>query len=206
MTEALGQFFSFVDALAAPASLHDVAGRFVHVNASAERATGLPVSRLLGRHVTDLVSAEDRAHVSAQFQRVLEHGVPIDFGMVFVDAAGTRRYTRAQHLPLCESGHVIGVLVLAWESRASEAVVEAHSLPAQLTPRQREVLDLIAGGWSTEAIAEQLKLTRPTVRNHIRDVLAQLDARSRLEAVARAQRAGLLAARPLETPHTPARG
>src|SRR5438477_9599089 len=44
-----------VDSLVVPASLHDVAGRFVHMNAAAERASGLSKADLLGRHFTDPV-------------------------------------------------------------------------------------------------------------------------------------------------------
>ena len=44
-----------VDSLVVPASLHDVAGRFVHMNAAAERASGLSKAELLGRHFTDPV-------------------------------------------------------------------------------------------------------------------------------------------------------
>jgi DNA-binding NarL/FixJ family response regulator len=61
-----------------------------------------------------------------------------------------------------------------------------------LTPRQHDVLDLLADGASTDAIAAQLVLSPQTVRNHIRHVLKRLGARTRLEAVANARRAGLV--------------
>jgi DNA-binding NarL/FixJ family response regulator len=54
------------------------------------------------------------------------------------------------------------------------------------------VLDLLADGASTDAIAAQLVLSPQTVRNHIRHVLKRLGARTRLEAVANARRAGLV--------------
>lgn len=63
---------------------------------------------------------------------------------------------------------------------------------AQLTPREREVLGLLAEGLSTEEIVGRLVLSPHTVRNHIRRILAKLDAHSRLEAVTIAARAGMI--------------
>lgn len=67
-----------------------------------------------------------------------------------------------------------------------------HALGWDLTPRERQVLDLLAEGESKEAIAERLFLSTNTVRNHIQSVLTKLNAHSRLEAVATASREGLL--------------
>jgi DNA-binding NarL/FixJ family response regulator len=64
--------------------------------------------------------------------------------------------------------------------------------PDRLTPRQYEVLKLVAWGVTTEAIAAELNLSRETVRNHVRGILRALGARNRLEAVAIARRDGLL--------------
>lgn len=61
-----------------------------------------------------------------------------------------------------------------------------------LTPREGEILRLVAEGRSTAAIAERLVLSRNTVRNHVQRVLAKLGAHSKLEAVATASRVGLL--------------
>jgi DNA-binding NarL/FixJ family response regulator len=69
-----------------------------------------------------------------------------------------------------------------------------------LTPRQREVLQLVADGLSTRRIAEQLWLSPATVRNHVRAVLVGLGAHTRLEAVATAHRLGLLRERPPGAP------
>jgi DNA-binding NarL/FixJ family response regulator len=63
---------------------------------------------------------------------------------------------------------------------------------ADLTPRQRQVLELLAKGRSTDQIASELHLTTETVRNHIRHLLRGLGAHSRLEAVVIARRQGLI--------------
>jgi DNA-binding NarL/FixJ family response regulator len=63
-----------------------------------------------------------------------------------------------------------------------------------LTPREIEVLSMLAAGLSTEQIVQELMLSTHTVRNHIRSILAKLQAHSRLEAVAVAVRLGIVRA------------
>jgi DNA-binding NarL/FixJ family response regulator len=65
-----------------------------------------------------------------------------------------------------------------------------------LTAREREVLNLLAQGCSTDEIQQQLFLSQHTVRNHVRNVLNKLGARTKLEAVVTAARAGLVDLRP----------
>ncbi len=57
-----------------------------------------------------------------------------------------------------------------------------------LTPREREVLQLLTEGLDGSAIAERLFLSQATVRNHIQHILAKLEVHSRVEAVAFALR------------------
>lgn len=65
--------------------------------------------------------------------------------------------------------------------------------PAQtLTPREHQVLELLATGTSSSAMADALGVAPNTVRNHVQSVLAKLGAHSRLEAVAIAARQGLV--------------
>lgn len=52
-----------------------------------------------------------------------------------------------------------------------------------LTPREREILALMAEGLDNRQIAARLHVAYPTVRSHVRRVLQKLEARSRLEAV-----------------------
>ena len=64
--------------------------------------------------------------------------------------------------------------------------------PALLTPREREVLALVAGGISNKAIARQLRVSPNTVKFHVAAILDKLDAATRVEAVAAAVRCGEL--------------
>jgi DNA-binding NarL/FixJ family response regulator len=61
----------------------------------------------------------------------------------------------------------------------------------ELTPREREVLDLIAVGLSNSAIAHRLNVTTKTVRNHTSGIFAKLGVAGRAGAIALARGAGL---------------
>jgi DNA-binding NarL/FixJ family response regulator len=66
----------------------------------------------------------------------------------------------------------------------------------RLSPRERQILSLLAQGKSGRAIAEDLGLSANTVRSHVQSILAKLGVGSRLEAVAIASRRGLDRAAP----------
>lgn len=61
-----------------------------------------------------------------------------------------------------------------------------------LTPREREVLLLLAHGLGTEEIADMLSISPATTRNHVQSVLNKLEVHSRLEAVAYVYQQGLI--------------
>ncbi|MEU7017230.1 response regulator transcription factor [Streptomyces sp. NPDC046385] len=64
-------------------------------------------------------------------------------------------------------------------------------LPADLTPREREVLALIGEGLPNRAIAERLFISEATVKTHINNLFAKAGIRDRADAVRRAIAAGL---------------
>ena len=67
-------------------------------------------------------------------------------------------------------------------SSSGEPKVEGH---APLTPRQQEILGLIADGLNTAEIAERLYLTKSTVKWHVKQILTKTASSNRAEAVAR---------------------
>lgn len=74
--------------------------------------------------------------------------------------------------------------------RPASAPDPAHV--SELTPRELEVLRLVALGRSTPEIARQLGISSHTVLNHIRHFRRKLDATTKLEAVVTAARLGIL--------------
>lgn len=82
------------------------------------------------------------------------------------------------------------LLARAHEMARDEA--ERQRLIESLTPREREVLALMAEGLDNRSIAAELAIGFTTVRGHVQNILEKLDAHSKLEALACAARYGLL--------------
>ena len=61
-----------------------------------------------------------------------------------------------------------------------------------MTPREREVLSLLAEGLTNRQIAARLVVSEHTVHRHVTNILRKLDVPSRTAAAAQAVRAGLL--------------
>jgi DNA-binding NarL/FixJ family response regulator len=79
------------------------------------------------------------------------------------------------------------------ELRASPRPAEATQAGTDtLTPREREVLALLAEGLSNKAIADRLSISEHTAKFHVNAVLAKLGVQRRTEAVVRAARLGLI--------------
>ncbi|WP_460666153.1 response regulator transcription factor [Kribbella swartbergensis] len=70
------------------------------------------------------------------------------------------------------------------------AVAALRAVENPLTERECEVLRLVTTGATAQEIARRLNLTAGTVRNYLSHILTKTDARSRIEAVRKAQEAG----------------
>ena len=82
---------------------------------------------------------------------------------------------------------------------ASRLIDELDSPPphglrvSPLTPREREILDLMASGVTSDReLAERLVVSGNTVKYHLKNILAKLQPRNRAQAVAYALRSGLV--------------
>jgi DNA-binding NarL/FixJ family response regulator len=84
---------------------------------------------------------------------------------------------------------------------ARKAVSPAHSPEAEsITPREREVLRLLALGLSNDEIAEKLVISRRTVQNHVSSLYGKLGLQSRAEAVLFAIRHGIVEVSEVKAP------
>ena len=85
-----------------------------------------------------------------------------------------------------------GDTILTEEQLAMVAKVTQAAQGEALTPREIEILRLLARGRETVAIAKELTISGNTVRTHLQNIFAKLGAHSKLEAVTIANRRGLL--------------
>jgi two-component system nitrate/nitrite response regulator NarL len=88
-----------------------------------------------------------------------------------------------------------GLLVHPTLLRAiKESAEETASTDTPLSPREHDVLAMLAIGLRTGAIADHLGISKNTCRGYVKSLLWKLDAHSQLEAVAIARRQGLISA------------
>jgi two-component system, NarL family, response regulator LiaR len=82
----------------------------------------------------------------------------------------------------------LGMRLIEHLRRAPEGPGGLRPVKSPLTPREWEVVDLLAVGKTTDQIADDLVLANETVRSHVKNILRKLGARTRVEAVTIAQR------------------
>jgi PAS domain S-box-containing protein len=147
------------------------------MNEAARRIVGDQV----GRQFTSIVAPEETRRARELLARKLLGNTPVtNASLGVVDKDGQRVEVEISSVPLRRDEHVLGVF-----GQVSDVLEEPHPHPElHLTPRQAEVLRLLELGRSTAQIADELHLSRETVRNHVRHLLHAVGASSRLEAVA----------------------
>lgn len=160
-------------------------------NAEAEALTGIPADEAVGRACWEVVSGSDDAggivcHEGCSRARLVREGRCLPAEQLHArTSTGRRRISLETIAAQGEDGplflHVMRAAPLPEERRPSPG-------PApRLTPRQREILALLAEGQPAKVVATRLGLMETTVRNHIRLLFLALGAHSQLEAVARAR-------------------
>jgi PAS domain S-box-containing protein len=172
-----GDLGSAIEAISVPSYVLDPSGVIRWLNPAAERLVG----NMRGRQFTSVVAPEETRRARDLFARKLVGNVEVTEGTFsVVDTAGAHLSVEISSVPLRRGEHVIGVF-----GQVSDVAQEPQPHPElPLTPRQAEVLRMLERGQSTAQIAEELYLSRETVRNHIRRLLQAVGASSRLEAVA----------------------
>jgi PAS domain S-box-containing protein len=180
-----GQVEGSLSEISVPCYVVDRTGVVRWLNAAAQERFGSKE----GRHFLDAVAPADRRRAREAFARnILGRSKPGDHSADFYDREGRLMRVDVSSAPLRRGGHVIGMFGVAARIR--------HDRPParhpHLTPRQHEVLHLLADGASTDEIAAHLHISRETVRNHIRGVFRALGVHSRVQAIVVAQADGLL--------------
>jgi DNA-binding NarL/FixJ family response regulator len=94
--------------------------------------------------------------------------------------------------PIVQAIKSVAAGLLVFDSALMPQRSDDDSLAEALTPREAEVLRLLAEGSSNREIAVRLNISEHTIKFHIRSILGKLGAASRTEAVARGLRSGLI--------------
>jgi DNA-binding CsgD family transcriptional regulator len=90
--------------------------------------------------------------------------------------------------------HLIAFAPAVWpEDELAAVTCEAGGSAMRLTRREIEVLELAAEGSEVHQLAEQLAVSPATVRTHLKNIYAKLQAHNRTAAVVKAMRLGLIA-------------
>jgi PAS domain S-box-containing protein len=183
--EIPGNVHGALEELDVPAYAVDRFGVIRWINGAAHKLVG----DIRGRQQSSLVVPEQAREAKESFLRkMMGTERSTDATVVVVAPDGERVQVEISACPLREGGRIVGVFGVVTH-REEVAAPGPHP---HLTPRQNQVLHLLARGRSTAQIAQELHLSPETVRNHVRMMMRALHAHSRIEALAVAHREGIL--------------
>ena len=187
----------------------DGAERIVLWNGPCERLVGKTARDVLGKPCAEVMRGRDGngnlyCHRScAVVHQARDTDEPVrDFELDLPTGDGKRTRVsvtmfpiRSYHPALASVLHVLRPVgpAEAVPGRSGPPAAETGDVEAVLlTRREREILECLAEGMETEAIASRLFIERVTVRNHVQNVLQKLDVHSKLEAVAASRQRRLI--------------
>jgi PAS domain S-box-containing protein len=201
LRESEERFRGAFDAAAIGMGLLSMNGRWLKVNASLCSMVGYTAEELLTMNFQQITHPDDLEADLALSRRLLAgefpsyqmekryvhkdgHTVWIHLSTSLVrDADGVPAYSVAQVLDISDRKHV--------ELGGPVVTPKPTDLPA-LSPRERQVLALLAEGQTSAETAATLGIGEETVQTHVRRAMTKLAARTRTQAVAIALRHGLL--------------
>jgi len=177
-----------LDQMPIPIWIVDLKGRIQWMNLAAKGLFGDSI----GSHFSRLIAPERVNETRELFARKILGSLQATRRTTVLTAVAGRVRAEVMSVPLRAHGEVLGVMTVARADGTEESPAVDSAAQPPLTPRQHEVLELLATGLSTKRIAAQLGIAEETTRNHIRMLLRELGVHSRLEAVVLAFRSGRL--------------
>jgi DNA-binding CsgD family transcriptional regulator len=173
-------------AVGVPAYVVDVQRRVRWQNAASIELVG----DLRGRLDASVLGPEDLKLARAAFAQKQQGAPQTEVRVSVARPDGRRVRVVVNSVPLKNAaGEMIGTFGFA---RALEELESPSESAPLLSPRERETLTLLAAGCSTAQMAQQMGISKETVRNHVKGLLRSLGARSRVEAIAKARGVGLI--------------
>jgi PAS domain S-box-containing protein len=163
-------------------------------NARAETVYGWSRDEAVGRHIAELTVPEEGRRTAEAVMAAIQRGEAWQGSFRVRRKDGSVFTAYVKDSPIHDGdGRLIGIVGCSIEIADPDLAQAVRSLISDsnhsgrrtrtLSPREREVLGLLARGLTGEQIAERLVLSPETVRTHIRNAREKLGASTRVEAV-----------------------
>lgn len=218
----LGEIRKLVDGTADAAFALSPEGFISAWNRAASELFGLTAKEAIGKACGEVLHGVDECgrvcSENCTIRSRAQNRQPVRSYDIQVETAGRRQWCNVSVLIVDEASttspytlHIVrpSDMQKRFELLVRDFVVSETSLPevnvgelfarqksptrsTDLTKREIEILRLLAKGDSTARISEQLYISKTTANNHIQHIIKKLAAHSRLEAVRRAEQAGLI--------------
>ncbi|HZG66676.1 MAG TPA: LuxR C-terminal-related transcriptional regulator, partial [Herpetosiphonaceae bacterium] len=147
---------------------------------------------ILALQATALQTQGDPSAALLALQRALTLAEPEGYVRCFVDEGAPMATVLRQAQARGVAGAYVDMLLAAFGAATGSAAKSPLPVHEALTPRELEILQLVAAGLSVDEIAERAIIAPGTVRNHLKSIYGKLDVHSRLQAVERARALHLL--------------
>jgi len=178
--------------------LLDSSRRHVDVNGASLRLTGYQRHQLIGRPISEFVAKGSRLMSPRQWEAAMAAGrftgharlVAADGSHVWVQYAATTEVVTGHRQTL-----FVELNSSRWGGRFRRPMFGRHS-GQPLSPRETEIVRLVALGMTGREIAAELQIAHHTVRTHVNNAMLKTGARSRAHLVAKALADGLVLSEP----------
>ena len=194
-------FWAIFESSRLPMSLLDSDRRYVAINDAAVAFYGFPREQLIGHEPGLTLAPDERAVVDAEWDALVNTGEY--YGDRIFERADGRR-VRIQYAGSASSSNgrwlAFSVVLSARVEPDGPELLDTNgddgdeTPPVRnvLTPREREVVRLVALGAGTRQVAKDLYLSPETIRSHVRNAMHKTGARTRAQLVAIALADGLI--------------
>lgn len=171
----------------------DSDGIVVTWNGRAEALYGWSREEAIGRPVAELTVPSESRRVAEDIMGAIRDGRSWQGSFRVRRKDGSQFTAYVKDSPILEDGRLVGIVGVSIEVGDPDLAGAVRSFAdlgpvagkrsRTLSPREREVLSLLARGLTGEQIAEHLVLSPETIRTHIRNAREKLGASTRVEAV-----------------------
>jgi PAS domain S-box-containing protein len=175
-----------------PIAVLDDQLRFIAINEPALETLGHTRGFLIGRSSLAIVAESERTKATEEWQALLRTG----------EASGDRTVVRSDGAPVpiefaarlaTVDGRRLAVYVVTELREPAPAGQPSEPDAEALTPREREVVTLIALGEDSAGVAAKLTISPETAKTHVRNAMRKLGVRTRAQLVAVTLAAGVIA-------------